>query len=133
MAIRNATDEEVGKLEQFYDSMKAKLHDEKVPYLLEDSMQIHETIIRLSNHSRLHKMYQSISFQVALVNRMLGIRSSKAQEVEENGELITALKKRDPDEAEQIMRRHIYRSFCHFVERHEGQPDKDKLEEPMWY
>jgi DNA-binding GntR family transcriptional regulator len=133
MAVQNATDEEIGELERFYESMKAKLHDDSVPYLLEDSLQIHETIIRLSNHSRLHKMYQSITFQVALVNRMLGVRSSKEQEVEEHGELITALKKRDPDEAEHIMRKHIYRSYCHFVERHERKTEKDKFGENMWY
>lgn len=133
MAVHNATDEEIDELERFYESMKTKLHDDSVAYLLEDSLQIHETIIRLSNHSRLHKMYQSITFQVALVNRMLGVRSSKQQEVEEHGELIAALKKRDPDEAEHIMRKHIYRSYCHFVERHERKNEKDKFGENMWY
>ncbi|GAA3409841.1 GntR family transcriptional regulator [Paenibacillus hodogayensis] len=133
MAVHHATDEEIEDLERFYHSMEAKLHDDSVEYLLEESLQIHETIIRLSNHSRLHKMYQSITFQVALVNRMLGVRSSKAQEVEEHEELIVALKKRDPDEAEHIMRKHIYRSYCHFVERHGQKSEMDTFGEKMWY
>lgn len=133
LATKHATDEDIEALETFFNRMKDKLADDSVQYLLEDSLHIHETIIRLSNHTRLFSMYKLITFQVALVNRMLGTRSSKEREVEEHWELIVALKRRNPDEAETIMRKHIYHSYCNFVELQELKTSKFDYGENVWY
>ncbi|WP_409347311.1 GntR family transcriptional regulator [Paenibacillus sp. MBLB4367] len=116
LATSNATEEDIEHLQTFHEEMKAKLHDDSIPSLLQESLYIHQTIIRLSEHERLNAMYKSISFQIVLVNRILGKKSTKAKEVEQHGELIEALVKRDPDEAELVMRRHIHRSYREFAE-----------------
>ncbi|MBW7454040.1 GntR family transcriptional regulator [Paenibacillus sepulcri] len=118
IATQIASDEAVEQLENFYEGMKLKEKEknESVNSLLLDSWFIHQSIIQLSNHSRLIRTYESISFQIALVNRMLGSESSKQKEVEEHLELITALKERDPDKAELTMRKHIYRSYRECME-----------------
>lgn len=111
LATQIATDEAVRELELFYEEMKGKAKDSDVVSLLVDSLYIHQSIISLSEHSRLLRAYESISFQIALVNRILGNESTKEKEVEQHSELIEALKERDPDKAELTMRKHIYRSY----------------------
>lgn len=134
LATHNATEADIESLEQLYNGMKNKLHDEMVPvsYLLDDSFQIHETIMKLSNHSRLIAMYKSISFQITLVNRILGSKSSKEKEMEQHWELIEALKRRDPDHAEDVMRRHIYRSYREFVEFNSKKDEQIEYGEDIW-
>jgi DNA-binding GntR family transcriptional regulator len=116
LATQNATEEDIIKLEHFYQQMKEKLHDDSVNSLLQDSLYIHQSIINLSNHSRLISMYKSINFQISLVNRILGRKSTKQKELDQHWELIEALVQRDPDKAEKVMREHIYRSYREFVE-----------------
>ena len=60
-------------------------------------------------------MYKSISFQISLVNRILGAKYTKLQEVEEHEDVIEAFKSRNPDYAEKVMRDHIYRSYQRYV------------------
>lgn len=133
LAVQNASDEEIEEIERFYNKMKDKLLDESVEYLIDDSLHIHETIMILSRHSRLIATYQSISFQILLVNRMLGTKKTKQNEVLQHGELIEALKRREPDEAELTMRKHIYRSYRDFVELNGLDAEGDELEEKNWF
>ncbi|RAV18956.1 GntR family transcriptional regulator [Paenibacillus contaminans] len=133
LAVQNASDEEIEEIERFYNKMKDKLMDESVEYLIDDSLHIHETIMILSRHSRLIATYQSISFQILLVNRMLGTKKTKQNEVLQHGELIEALKRREPDEAELTMRKHIYRSYRDFVELNGLDAEGDELEEKNWF
>lgn len=116
LATRRASDGQIVALEAIFSEMQRKLHDPVVPSLLEDSTQIHQTIMDLSQHSRLIGAYTAISFQITLVNRILGQESTKQKEVDQHGELVEALQARDPDVAEQVMRAHIYRSYREFVE-----------------
>ena len=135
LATQNVTDEDIEGLERFYNQMKDKVQDETVPvsYLLDDSFQIHETIMNFSNHSRLISMYESISFQIALVNRILGSKSSKMKEFEEHWELIDAVKRRDPDYAEDVMRKHIYRSYADFVDINSRKEDVVEYGASAWF
>lgn len=115
LATQLASAQDVADLERFFAAMKAKVDDDSVPSLLADSLQIHNTIIRLANHSRLTSAYSALSFQIARVNRILGQESTKAKEVQQHEELIVALKTGDPDFAEKTMRRHINRSYMEFI------------------
>lgn len=130
LATQRASDVDIGKLRQFYEEMKAKLNDEDVPSLLQDSLYIHQTIVRLSGHERLDAIYKSLSFQIALANRMLGKQSTKKKEVEQHWELIEALTLRDPDEAERVMRKHIHRSYREFAEL--KAVDSSEFDESTW-
>jgi len=115
MAIHNASDEDVEQLKAFYEEMKRKEHDPSVETLLPDSLHIHQTIVTLSKHDRLISTYQSISFQISIVNRMMSRASTKRKEVEQHAELVEALASRNPDEAEMIIRRHIFRTYKEFA------------------
>ncbi|MEF3306460.1 GntR family transcriptional regulator [Paenibacillus sp. GYB003] len=132
LATQNATDAQIAELESFYEQMKRKLHDDSVPSLLHDSSHIHKTIIEMADHSRLLNMYQSISFQISLVNRLLGAKSTKQKEVDQHLELIEALKKRNPDEAEHTMRKHIFRSYRDFVQLSEKKEQPVEFDEKLW-
>ncbi len=116
LTTRHASDEQITALEAFFAEMQRKLYDPAVPSLLDDSMQIHQTIMDLSQHSRLIGTYAAISFQITLVNRILGQESTKQKEVDQHAELVEVLRGRDLDVAEKVMRAHIYRSYREFVE-----------------
>jgi DNA-binding GntR family transcriptional regulator len=131
LATFNASEEDIRQLQEFYETMKAKLHDDEVPSLLQESLYIHQSIIRLSNHERLTSIYKSISFQISLVNRILGKKSTKAKEVEQHWELVEALIGRDPDEAEKVMRRHIRRSYREFAEL--NAVDSSEFQDGVWF
>lgn len=111
LAVKNATAEEVDTIVQFYEGMKKDEKNPEVKSLSEQSAYIHQYIYQLSKHSLLQFMYKSISFQVSLVNRILGKKYTKEREVAEHKELIDALTRRDPDHAEEVMRDHIFRSY----------------------
>lgn len=134
MAIRlatfNAADEDIESLKQFYEEMRRKVDDSSVDTLLSDSLHIHQTIMKLSNHSRLIETYDSIAFQISMVNRILGKESTKRKEVEQHQELVEALASRDPEHAEKTMRRHIYRSYGEYVQLQEGVIEHD---EHAWF
>lgn len=114
LAVEHASDESIQHLQHFYEEMKVKLHDDSVSSLLQDSVYIHQSIIQLSNHERLINVYKTISFQISLVNRILGSTSTKQKEIDQHWELIDALIRRDPDHAERVMRSHIQRSYFEF-------------------
>ncbi|WP_042121925.1 GntR family transcriptional regulator [Paenibacillus senegalensis] len=134
MAIRlatfNASEQDIESLKQFYEDMKQKEKDDSVGSLLKESLHIHQTIMKLSNHSRLNETYDSISFQISMVNRILGKESTKRKEVEQHQELIDALASRDPEFAEKTMRKHIYRSYSEYVQIQEGVIEHD---EQAWF
>lgn len=132
LATQISTDQEIMELEQFYNQMKTKLTDDSVAYLLHDSSHIHETIIKMSRHSRLISMYKSISFQISLINRLVGAKSTKQKEIDEHQELIEALKRKDPDHAEETMRRHIYNSYCNFIKLNGLEAEAPNFTEKAW-
>ncbi|WP_372630147.1 GntR family transcriptional regulator [Cohnella sp.] len=123
LATQIASDEAIAELERFYEEMKVKVTDDGIGTLLEESLHIHHSIMKLSEHSRLLHAYESISFQIALVNRILGNESTKEKEVEQHAELIEALKGRDPDKAELTMRKHIYRSYRECMDLKEDETE----------
>ncbi|TMV44705.1 GntR family transcriptional regulator [Paenibacillus mesophilus] len=130
---KQATAEEIAELERLYETMKEKLHDDSVAYLLKDSFYIHEKIVHLSKHAKIISMYRSISFQIALLNRTLGTTSSKQKEVDTHLELIEVIKQGDPDAAEKTMRAHIYRSYMEFVQVAPNPPiDPYNGDEQLW-
>lgn len=130
LATQYATDDDINELAAFYQDMKTKLSDDSVKTLTAESLHIHRTIIRLSRHARLIKMYESISFQIALAGRILGVISTKQKEVAQHWELVDAMMKRDPEHAERVMRSHIYQSFCECAVL---MDDKDeKFEKIIW-
>lgn len=131
LATQQATVKDIEELEAFYNKMKEKLHDESVKTLTNDSAYIHQFIYNLSKHSRLIFLYESISFQVSLVNRVLGARYTKLQEVEEHKEIIDALKAGNPTNAEKVMREHIYRSYRWYVKFMEMERKEE--ENSAWY
>lgn len=131
LATHRASDEAIQRIKDLYDEMKEKLTDDSVTSLLDDSLQIHKSIIYLSEHTRLIRSYESISFQIALVNRTLGKESTKQKEVDQHSELLDALSKRDPNYAEIVMKNHIYRSYTEFTKL--SEPNKDDIERHIWF
>lgn len=138
LTTQHATDADIQGLVDFYAAMEVRLHDESVPSLLEDSLYLHQSLIRLSGHTRLKRVYESISFHIQLVNRVLGLTSTKRKEYDDHRELIEALLKRDPVYAEQVMRKHIYRAYTEcmdVLERNEAsarEREKERDRHNLW-
>lgn len=124
LATIRATDEEIKVLEDIYNKMKIKLNDDSVSSLSKYSVKIHERIIQMSKHERLIQLNENISFQVAILNRILGTKYTKQQEVYEHKELIDVIKTRNSEEAEKVMRKHIFRSYKNFLDTYK---DDDSL------
>src|SRR5699024_7554054 len=74
-----------------------------------------------SIYKRMNQVNEEISFQVAVVNSILGTKYTKKREVEEHKELIEVIKNGNPDEAEKVMRNHIYRSYKNFLKEHSNK------------
>ncbi|MFD0714465.1 GntR family transcriptional regulator [Paenibacillus sp. GCM10027626] len=130
LAVQNASLTDIRHLEQFYEEMKNKMDDVSIQSLQQDSGYIHHYIFKLSKHAVLQETFSFISFRIQLVNRIVGKKYSKEREVAEHWELIEALKKGDPDHAEQIMREHIHRAYCEFVDT--GMFDHSDLAQNEW-
>src|SRR5699024_7899513 len=95
--------------------MKVKLKDNSVDSIANESSEIHAVIFKISGHERLINMNRIISLQVVIVNSLSGKTYTKEEEIIEHRELIGAIKSRDADIAENIMRNHIYRSYKNFI------------------
>ncbi len=121
LAVQHASDQDIEQLVLIFEDMKRKLADDSVESLLQESVQLHQSIIRLSNHSRLIASYDSITFHISLASRILGRVSTKQKEVDQHAELVDAFVRRDPDYAEKVMRKHILRSFNEFRELPEAK------------
>lgn len=130
LAVQNASNNDIRHLEQFYEEMTRKLHDDSIESLQEDSGYIHQYIYMLSKHTILLSMFEFISFRIQLVNRIVGRKYSKEREVSEHKELIEALRKGDPDHAELVMREHIHRAYKDYVDL--GQTDQMELVQNEW-
>lgn len=130
LAVQNVSLNEIKHLEQFFNRMKEKLHDDTVVSLTEDSDYIHSYIFKLSKHSILLSMFEYISFRVQLVNRISGMKTNKEREVSEHAELVEVLKLGNPDEAERVMREHIHRSYKTFLDI--GMVDRTELARNEW-
>ncbi|MCL6547853.1 MAG: GntR family transcriptional regulator [Alicyclobacillus sp.] len=131
LACQSATQQQVDELVRFFARMEQKLHDDSVTSLLDDSLFIHEYILKLANHSLLLSVYQSISFRISLANRILGVRSTKPKEVDQHRELVEALQQRDPEQAERVMRQHIYRSYQEFMELKRAEEQKKSAQRAL--
>ncbi len=67
------------------------------------------------------------------MNRIFGTKSTKQREVDDHGELIDALKHKDPDNAEKTVRKHIYRSYCEFVDLNNKKHAEQQIGEKVWF
>ncbi len=129
MATQVASTEEIEAVQRIHERMVRKLHDDSVTSLLRDSAHLHASIVALSKHTRLIATYESVSFQISLVNRILARVSTKQKEVDQHLELVEALAGRDPEHAERTIRAHIYRSYREFTELEDtpGAPPPESL------
>lgn len=132
LATKRATPADISELENFFEQMKEKAKDNSVKSLSRDAEYIHEFIYKLSNHSQLLMMHQTISFKVALANRILSLKYTKEQEIEQHWPLIEALKKGDPDNSEKVMREHIRQAYLQFVESKKFD-NHEQLDESYWF
>jgi DNA-binding GntR family transcriptional regulator len=137
LAIRlvtlNATAEDIADLEQVYEKMLHKVNDNSVKTLLAYSFSVHEKIVTLSRNAHLIAKYQSLSLQIALVNRLVGTATPKQEAADMHLELIEAVKSKDPDFAETVIRKHIHKAYIDFVKLLEkSKQESTQFDERSW-
>lgn len=128
----HASKEQIQLLVDLYQDMESKLNNPDIDSFLKESLHLHHSIIQFSRHSRLIQIYDSISFQIELANRIIGMKSTKQKEFDEHKELIDALQEGNPDESEKVMRRHIYRSFKECIQVLQNNESADRNDIWKW-
>lgn len=127
LATQQCSEEELNEVYQIFEEMKEKRDDANISSISNYSTRIHNAILKLSKHNLLMSVYDSISFQVKVVNSLLERKYTKDFEISEHEEIILVLKEGDPEKAEKVMRNHIYRSYYNFIEDNEGLYSKELL------
>lgn len=138
LAIRlvalHATFKDIAELERVLEDMRHKINDDSVKYLLAYSFAVHEKIVDLSRNAHLIGKYRSISLQIALVNRLVGTTTPKQEAADMHLELIEAVKSRDPDFAENVIRKHIHKAYVDFVKLLEkSRQESAEFDERSWF
>lgn len=116
LAVTRSRPEELATIDACFREMVAAVADDAVASLLAHSTRIHEGIVALSKHERLITTYRSLALQIAVLNRVVGQRSTKQHEVDWHRPVVDALLGDDPVGAERVVRDHIYESYRAYVD-----------------
>lgn len=116
LAVTRSPVEDRNKIRDLFAEMVTAVDDDAVPSLLAYSTQLHEGIVQLSDHERLITVYQSLALQIAILNRVAGQQSTKQHEVDWHRPLVEALFGDDPNDAERVIRAHVYDSYLTYNE-----------------
>ncbi|MHB0856872.1 MAG: GntR family transcriptional regulator [Anaerolineae bacterium] len=123
-AIRNATDEQIDELDKIVDAMADEKKQAYTEYSATDvDLAYHDMLFRISNHTRASVAWRSVRVQVRLL--ILSHRTLQPTDFRDLAEdwhrrLTIAIRQRDNDMAQQLLREHLASSFnsvaSHFTE-----------------
>jgi GntR family transcriptional regulator of gluconate operon len=114
-AVRRAADrvdrEQIARLQVFVDQMRAALRERRPQDIARADVNFHQHIVIAAGSRRLLATWEQI---VGLVGAMLGIADTylpnMTEPVESHQLILAALERRDQDEAEVLVRRHLERA-----------------------
>jgi len=114
-AIKYATDEQVEELGKVIARMTARVKQEYTqPEATDLDLEFHHTLCHISGHSRVLEAWTALRGQVRLLiltHRILHPLDFRENAVEWHRQLLDAVRQRDVEAAEAVLRRHLAASF----------------------
>jgi DNA-binding GntR family transcriptional regulator len=115
-AIENASDQQIGQLTAVIDRMVAHLQGAERSHaeLIDTDLDFHATLVGISGHSRVMSAWSALRGQVSLL--MLSHQVLEGLDMSEiavtwHRQLVDEMLRRDPQAAEETLRRHLARSY----------------------
>jgi DNA-binding GntR family transcriptional regulator len=107
LAASNLTDEDVQVLERILDDMLAAARRQDRDALLELDNAFHEAILRISRNRTLYQLWKTLQFGTWSIVTYRKSSYEPLYLAKRHGELLEALKSRDPEKAAHAMQHHI--------------------------
>ena len=118
LAALKATDEQLKRLEAQIHLMEGLLENEDVDQLIEENTNFHILIREIAGSPMISRMLLNIaSFDKAFRKRALKVNEEKQGGYSEHREIYEAIKSKDPDLAEERMKRHILRTVTNVLKK----------------
>ena len=115
-AIENASDGQIGQLTDVIDRMVAHLQGAERSHaeLIDTDLDFHQTLVRISGHSRVMSAWSALRGQVSLL--MLSHEVLEGLDMSEiavtwHRQLVDEMLRRDAPAAEETLRKHLARSY----------------------
>jgi DNA-binding GntR family transcriptional regulator len=130
-AIKNATAEQIDELDRLVETMAVQAERDYTEFEATDiDLEFHHTMCRISGHKRLLKAWEALNPQIRML--LLYHRTRLPEDFRERGvewhrQIVEALRRRDAELVQQLLRKHLAASFqtlaaC-FAEGKETLPD----------
>jgi DNA-binding GntR family transcriptional regulator len=118
LAAKNATDEQIEALAELFDEFKDEPPSDHMNEYSEANIRFHQAILRLGGNNLVVEMTQNLFIHIRAI-RTVSLRQDNraARSIAEHLKIIGALKARDPDLAEKLVREHTLGLAAH-VEKH---------------
>jgi DNA-binding GntR family transcriptional regulator len=113
--IRNATSEQVDELDKLVQAMAIQAERGYTQFEATDiDLDFHHTMCRISGHKRLLKAWETLNPQIRMLllqHRTLLPDDFRQTGVEWHRQIVQALRQRDTEQAQQLLRKHLAVSF----------------------
>ena len=111
-AAEKLTDADLLNLKKIHKNLKESCKDKNQKKYLHYNSQFHTLLLEVAGNKALNQIINILRKQVALYrSTSLALPKRMAKSFEEHAELLEALKKRDPEKAEKIMRMHLKNQY----------------------
>lgn len=125
LACANISDAQLTELKQAHDKMLKHFDQSQLQEYFVQNQHIHEIIMQAANNPTLTVMYRSLAIRVRRARYMANMSAERWQQaVDEHGEMISALDKRDGKLLGTILKRHIENKLATVRQWLEQQADK---------
>lgn len=125
LACANISDAQLTELKQAHDKMLKHFDQSQLQEYFVQNQHIHEIIMQAANNPTLTVMYRSLAIRVRRARYMANMSVERWQQaVDEHGEMISALDKRDGKLLGTILKRHIENKLATVRQWLEQQADK---------
>lgn len=107
-AMRHAKSDDIDELESLHDKLERAARDDKTQRFFDTNQEFHKKIHELSGNRWLMMMIQDLRKVMRLSRQMSLTREGRLQQsLDEHRQIMAAIRKNDPKEAETLMRNHF--------------------------
>jgi DNA-binding GntR family transcriptional regulator len=115
-AVESASDAQIGELTRVVERMETAVQEspDNHAVLIDTDLDFHETVVRISGHSRVVSAWAALRGQVSLLmlsHEVLGVMDMAEIAVTWHRQLVDEMLRRDATAAEETLRRHLARSY----------------------
>ncbi len=108
-ATKRITPENIAQLESILDRYAVVINEEKQMEIVQIDMEFHSTIMKMSTNLFLYRMLSN--FDILIMSNRVGLINTYGNSLNDHKHILDAIKKKQPEEAKNIMYDHIYRAY----------------------